>query len=625
MCSSGRLAKGFQDGDNRPIVETNLQVNASRLASRFCDRQRPTAMIQSFEISSSGASRGYSVDKKLQACLTAHQARYSSEKKSSNSTAVDRDRFQNGSISDPSLLEKIDHDELLPNLSKDPAGQERPPAAAVEWEPNPYEGFRIGRNWREIQGERNWDGLLDPLDPILRSELIRYGEFAQATYDAFDYDLFSRFCGSCKFRKARFLKRSALENRGYEIEQYLYSTSEIHLPKFFKKSDVPDDEMWSKYSNWAGFVAVCTSPEEIARLGRRDIIVAWRGTVTNFEWMEDMNMSMCPTGVDPRRVGKGSQTNGSVDLKVEKGFLSLYKSRNKDSRFNKSSARDQVLGTLKRLLDRYEGEEMSITLTGHSLAGALATLCAYDIAESGVNVVRRPCPTSDNCSIEESKLKDPTKFEGSSLRNPSEARVPVTAYTFGAPRLGNSAFKDRVDELGVKVLRVVNVHDFVPLVPGLIFNEKLHMHFPRLKQWLLLKLIRDALDLLPRTYSHVGLELELDNLQSPFLRRSRYPLNTHNLEVYLHLLDGFQGKQSGGFNAKLYGGRDLALVNKTTCLLNPEHRCPPSWFQEENKGLVRIGGRFIYLPRDPEDFPEQPLHQEKFSLKFFTEPTSRPE
>uniref|UniRef100_A0A0D3D8X9 Uncharacterized protein n=1 Tax=Brassica oleracea var. oleracea TaxID=109376 RepID=A0A0D3D8X9_BRAOL len=50
--------------------------------------------------------------------------------------------------------------------------------------------------WRKIQREDDWAGLTDPMDPVLRSELIRYGEMAQACYDAFDFDPSSRYCGN---------------------------------------------------------------------------------------------------------------------------------------------------------------------------------------------------------------------------------------------------------------------------------------------------------------------------------------------------------------------------------------------------------------------------------------------
>ncbi|KAH0891155.1 hypothetical protein HID58_053584 [Brassica napus] len=42
----------------------------------------------------------------------------------------------------------------------------------------------------------DWAGLTDPMDSVLRSELIRYGEMAQACYDAFDFNPSSRYCGN---------------------------------------------------------------------------------------------------------------------------------------------------------------------------------------------------------------------------------------------------------------------------------------------------------------------------------------------------------------------------------------------------------------------------------------------
>jgi len=66
--------------------------------------------------------------------------------------------------------------------------------------------------WREIQGANNWEGLLDPMDDILREEIIRYGEFAQACYDAFNFDPFSRYCGSCKYHRRKLFQGVGMSN-----------------------------------------------------------------------------------------------------------------------------------------------------------------------------------------------------------------------------------------------------------------------------------------------------------------------------------------------------------------------------------------------------------------------------
>jgi hypothetical protein len=57
----------------------------------------------------------------------------------------------------------------------------------------------VATRWRELHGSNYWKGLLDPLDADLRSELIRYGEFSQVTYDSFDHDNHSMFYGSNRY------------------------------------------------------------------------------------------------------------------------------------------------------------------------------------------------------------------------------------------------------------------------------------------------------------------------------------------------------------------------------------------------------------------------------------------
>ncbi|XP_021278466.1 phospholipase A1-Igamma3, chloroplastic [Herrania umbratica] len=399
--------------------------------------------------------------------------------------------------------------------------------------------------WKEIQGCNDWDGLLDPMNPHLRREIIRYGEFAQACYDSFDFDPHSKYCGSCKYQGAHFFEKLGMADRGYQISRYLYATSNINLPNFFQKSNL--SSVWSTHANWMGYVAVCTDEEEIKRLGRRDIVISWRGTVTYLEWIYDLKDIL-------------HQANFTKDpsIKMELGFYDLYTKKENSCSYCSFSAREQVLAEIKRLLEYYDGEEISITITGHSLGAALALITAYDIAELGLNLV-----------------------EGGEFSN----KVPITVYSFAGPRVGNLKFKERCDELGVKVLRVVNVHDKVPTVPGVFANEKLQFQ----------KYLEEAVSF-PWSYAHVGVELALDHTSSPFLKSTNDIACAHNLEAHLHLLDGYHGK---GRRFCLVNKRDIALVNKDSNFLKSDYGVPPYWRQDENKGMVRNSdGRWV-LPERP--------------------------
>jgi len=86
----------------------------------------------------------------------------------------------------------------------------------------------IGNRWREIQGANDWEGLKDPLDECLRSELIRYGQFAEVAYDAFDFDKYSQYCGSCRYSKDNLFEEVDLHNSGYTVTMYV--TPLLNLP-----------------------------------------------------------------------------------------------------------------------------------------------------------------------------------------------------------------------------------------------------------------------------------------------------------------------------------------------------------------------------------------------------------
>ncbi|XP_031113245.1 phospholipase A1-Igamma3, chloroplastic-like [Ipomoea triloba] len=403
----------------------------------------------------------------------------------------------------------------------------------------------LDKIWKLIQGLDNWEGLLDPMNSHLRKEIIRYGEFAQACYDSFDFDPHSKYCGTCKYTATDFFPKLGMAHRGYHISRYLYATSNINLPNFFQMSTV--SSIWSQHANWMGYVAVTTDPEEIRRLGRRDIVIAWRGTVTYLEWIHDLKNILHP-----------AHFRDDPDIKIESGFFDLYTKKEMACNFCTYSAREQVLSEVNRLIEKYRGEELSITVTGHSLGASLALLSAYDIAEMKVNILH-----DDDDSL---------------------TRIPITVFSFAGPRVGNLRFKERCEELGIRVLRVVNVHDKVPTVPGIIANE----NFQYQKQ------LEKTLQF-PWSYAHVGVELALDHTRSPFLKKSGDLGCAHNLEAHLHLVDGFHGKDQPFRSAT---GRDIALVNKDSNFLKRELDVPPYWRQDENKGMVRTSeGRWVVPDR----------------------------
>ncbi|MQM06001.1 hypothetical protein Taro_038821 [Colocasia esculenta] len=291
----------------------------------------------------------------------------------------------------------------------------------------------ISSAWLQLHGLQDWVGLLDPLDPTLRVEILKYGRFSEATYDAYDPS-----CGSsCRYRCASLLKEVGLRDSGYEVTRYLYATmAELPrppwplslLPKGSWLQRLLRLDSWSEDSNWMGFVAV-SGDEETRRLGRREIVVAWRGTVEPSEWFKDAQLGMEPL--------KGGGVSGA---NVEQGFQSVYTSH---GRFTTLSASEQVKTEIRRLVDTYGKEDswkegISLTLTGHSLGGALALLSAHDAAAS----------------------------------IPGLSHVSV--ISFGAPQVGDAAFMEELSKKGVKVLRVVVKGDEVPKLPGII--DSLYEH-----------------------------------------------------------------------------------------------------------------------------------------------------
>ncbi|KAF7806905.1 phospholipase A1-IIgamma-like [Senna tora] len=364
----------------------------------------------------------------------------------------------------------------------------------------------IAKRWRDLSGQNSWNQMLDPLDIDLRKYIIHYGEMAEATYDAYDFHT-----RRSKYGERDFFSHVGLEKGNpfkYEVTKFVYATSEIDFNVF---KDVEE-------TNWIGYVGVATN-EGKAILGRRDIVIAWRGTQEDIEWVKDVQILL-----DEAPLIFGVQGR----VKVHRGFYSVYTADNSHLVPNNTSARNQVLEEIKRLVNKYKDEEISITVTGHSLGAALATLNAVDIVTNGFNIPQ----------------------------NQPHKACPVTAFVFASPRVGDPNFKMLFSTLeNLRALRIRNDDDIVPRHPSL-------------------------------GYSEVGQELEIDTKKSKFLKNSFGDVGGwHNLEVYLHGVAGTQGSE-GGFNLEVK--RDVSLVNKRMDALKDEYHIPVAWWSKENKaGMVQ--------------------------------------
>lgn len=130
------------------------------------------------------------------------------------------------------------------------------------------------------------------------------------------------------------------------------------------------------------------------------IVIAFRGSRSNPDWIADA--AILQTYFPYTR----------IKLKIHSGFAAIY-----------NACRKQIMDTLN-VLD----SSKQLYITGHSLGGALAILCAIDAA------VNTP------------------------YKNP-------TMYNFGSPRVGSPQFAQAYNEIVGDSARIVNTNDPVPLLP----------------------------------------------------------------------------------------------------------------------------------------------------------------
>jgi triacylglycerol lipase len=130
------------------------------------------------------------------------------------------------------------------------------------------------------------------------------------------------------------------------------------------------------------------------------IVISFRGSRTNPDWIADASIKQ--TYFPYTRIKLG----------IHSGFAEVYK-----------ACREKIIDTLNKL-----DSSKQLYITGHSLGGALAVLCALDTA---VNTA----------------FTDPVM------------------YNFGSPRVGNPKFVQSYNEIISNSVRIVNTNDIVALLP----------------------------------------------------------------------------------------------------------------------------------------------------------------
>jgi Lipase (class 3) len=167
------------------------------------------------------------------------------------------------------------------------------------------------------------------------------------------------------------------------------------------------------------------------------VVIAFRGTASTTNLLADLQVwrTRYPKGI-------GTPLLGTAPL-VHQGFLNTY---------TRNGFNDRLLSKVQHILNRCQDSvdaaaidkkektigsapkysepkpPIKVIVTGHSLGGALAVLCAYDIA------TRTPCAAYD---------------------------IDISCYTFGAPRVGNHAWAREYNSKISETWQLINSDDVV--------------------------------------------------------------------------------------------------------------------------------------------------------------------
>ena len=144
---------------------------------------------------------------------------------------------------------------------------------------------------------------------------------------------------------------------------------------------------------------------------KKTMLVSFRGTQQPKDWLTDFNAwhTVIPYG------------NFESNIRVHQGFLRCYKS---------------VRGSILSLIAKHRIDINSIFVIGHSLGGALATLCAVDIQYN-------------------------------------YPKIDLHAYVSGSPKVGNKAFAKSYNKRVPDTTRTYMRRDVVPKMPPFWFLKRI--------------------------------------------------------------------------------------------------------------------------------------------------------
>jgi hypothetical protein len=189
-----------------------------------------------------------------------------------------------------------------------------------------------------------------------------------------------------------------------QLKQKLTAAGYVYLETLYGNELATDINAHAGQIVSFGFLALAPSGELVASI---------RGTDTIMEWIHDASFLMAPS---PVRGLSGF---------TEDGFTSIYRSL----RTGAAAASDSAVTSINSHLTA--GQAKTVTVCGHSLGGALATLLTADVA------LNTPCKT------------------------------PVS-YTFASPRTGDHMFAGGYNSMISASYRIENRQDLVPKLPPIL-------------------------------------------------------------------------------------------------------------------------------------------------------------